>query len=47
MLSNSSTGLIRELYAGYRQVEVQANRVISSKPNARGAIPELLVMNYR
>jgi DNA adenine methylase len=47
MLSNSSTGLIRELYGGYRQVEVQANRVISSKTNARGAIPELLVMNYQ
>ena len=47
MLSNSSTHLIRELYGGYRQVVVQANRVISSKANARGAIPELLVMNYR
>ena len=46
MLSNSSTGLIRELYAGYRQVEVQAARVISSKADTRGAIPELLVMNY-
>ena len=46
MLSNSSTGLIRELYAGYRQVEVQAARVISSKADSRGAIPELLVMNY-
>ena len=47
MLSNSSTGLIRELYDGYRQVEVQATRVISSKADARGAIPELLVMNYQ
>jgi DNA adenine methylase len=46
MLSNSSTALIHELYAGYRQVEVQATRVISSKTDARGAIPELLVMNY-
>ena len=46
MLSNSSTGLIRELYGGYQQVEVHANRVISSKTDARGAIPELLVMNY-
>jgi len=47
MLSNSSTGLIRQLYGAYRQVEVYANRVISSKTDARGAIPELLVMNYR
>ena len=47
MLSNSSTGLIRELYSDYHQVEVQAARVISSKTDARGAIPELLVMNYR
>jgi DNA adenine methylase len=46
MLSNSSTGLIRELYDGYRQVEVQAARVISSKADTRSAIPELLVMNY-
>ena len=46
MLSNSSAGLIRELYAGYRQVEVQATRVISSKGETRGAISELLVMNY-
>ena len=46
MLSNSSAGLIRELYAGYRQVEVQAARVISSKAETRGAISELLVMNY-
>jgi hypothetical protein len=28
------------------QVEVHASRVISSKADARGAIPELLVMNY-
>ena len=46
MLSNSSTDLIRDLYDGYEQVEVHATRVISSKSDARGAIPELLVMNY-
>jgi DNA adenine methylase len=46
MLSNSSTDLIREIYGGYVRVEVHASRVISSKADARGAIPELLVMNY-
>jgi DNA adenine methylase len=45
MLSNSATGPIREMYAGYEQVEVQAVRAISSKGDSRGAIPELLVMN--
>jgi DNA adenine methylase len=46
MLSNSSTDFIRKIYDGYEQVEVQAIRAISSKGDARGAIPELLVMNY-
>lgn len=46
MLSNSSTPFIREIYEGYEQVEVQAIRAISSKGDARGPIPELLVMNY-
>ncbi len=47
MLSNSYTDLIRELYDGYEQVQVQAIRAISSKSSDRGAIPELLVMNWR
>jgi DNA adenine methylase len=47
MLSNSSTPLIRELYQGYAQVEVQAIRAISSRGDGRGAIPELLVLNRR
>jgi DNA adenine methylase len=46
MLSNSCTPLIRELYQGYAQVEVQAIRAISSKGDGRGAIPELLVLNW-
>lgn len=46
MLSNSSTQFIRDLYVGYEQIEVRANRAISSKGTARGPIPELLVMNY-
>lgn len=48
MLSNSCTRLVRELYAGYEQVEVQATRAIAALGDRRGAIPELLVMNrYR
>jgi DNA adenine methylase len=45
MLSNSSTALIRELYADYELVEVQASRAISAKGDGRGAIVELLVLN--
>ncbi len=45
MLSNSCTGLIQELYAGYEQVRVQATRAIAARGDRRGAIPELLVMN--
>ena len=45
MLSNSSTPLIRELYRGYEQIEVQATRAISSRGDGRGAISELLVLN--
>ncbi len=45
MLSNSYTGLVRELYSGYEQIQVQASRAISSKGDGRGPIPELLVMN--
>jgi DNA adenine methylase len=45
MLSNSCTDLVRELYAGYEQVQVQAVRAINCRGDRRGAIPELLVMN--
>jgi DNA adenine methylase len=45
MLSNSSTALVRDLYDGYEQIQVEASRVISSKADGRGAIPELLVVN--
>jgi DNA adenine methylase len=45
MLSNSYTDLIRQLYDGYEQIQVQAIRAISSRGSKRGAIPELLVMN--
>jgi DNA adenine methylase len=46
MLSNSYSELIQDLYRGYDLVVVKATRAISSKGDARGAIPELLVMNH-
>ena len=47
LLSNSATDLVRDLYSGYEQIEVQASRAISSKVDGRGAIVELLVTNHR
>src|SRR2546427_9449766 len=46
MLSNSATHLIRSLYSGYRTKSIKAKRVINSKVSGRGAIEELLIMNY-
>jgi DNA adenine methylase len=45
LLSNSNTGLIREMYREYVQVEIMAPRAINRNADQRGAIPELLVMN--
>jgi DNA adenine methylase len=46
MLSNSDTPLIRELYRDFHIHEIQANRAINSKPEKRGKITELLIINY-
>lgn len=46
MLSNSSTAWLRELYQEYYQVTLRAKRAINCKGTGRGAIDELLVMNY-
>jgi DNA adenine methylase len=48
MLSNSDTELIRDLYAGFKLVQVFSSRPISAKANGRGSVPELLILNdYR
>ena len=46
MLSNSATDSMKALYGGYRVQRVKANRAINSKAAGRGAIDELLIMNY-
>jgi len=46
MLSNSWSPLILDLYRGFRLVEVKAARAINSKPERRGKISELVVLNF-
>ena len=46
MLSNHNTPFIREIFAWYRFEIVKAKRNINSKGNARGAVEEIVVMNY-
>lgn len=46
MLSNSPTPLVRSLYEGFHAETLRAKRAINSKAAGRGAIDELLVMNY-
>jgi DNA adenine methylase len=47
MLSNSSAPFIQEIYSGYRQVPVYANRMINSKSDKRGKISEVVILNYQ
>jgi DNA adenine methylase len=46
MLSNSWAPFILDLYQGFKLIEVKAARVINSKPDRRGKISELVVLNY-
>ena len=46
MLSNSCTAFILELYREFRLEIVQASRPINSNAGGRGAIKEVVVLNY-
>lgn len=46
-VSNSDCARIRELYAGFKLIEIEAGRAINSKGDRRGQIKELLILNYR
>ena len=46
MLSNSATPLIRRLYQGFDLRTVDARRSINSRADRRGAIKEIVVLNY-
>ncbi len=46
MLSNSDTGFIRDLYKNYKTEDILATRRINAVGSGRGAIREVLVMNY-
>ena len=46
MLSNSDHPLVYELYRGFRIERVEARRHINSQGDGRGAISEVVVLNY-
>lgn len=46
MLSNSDTPFIRELYEGYRIEQVWCRRAINRDAAKRGAVSEVVVLNY-
>jgi DNA adenine methylase len=46
LLSNSATDFVKELYAEYHIMEVQASRAINSVATKRGKVSEALVRNY-
>ncbi len=46
MLSNSSTEFIKEQYAAYNIMTVQAKRSINAVANRRGDVDEVVVRNY-
>ncbi len=46
MLSNSDTRFIRDLYKNYKKEDILATRRINAVGSGRGAIREVLIMNY-
>ena len=47
MLSNSDTHFVRQLYKGFKKVEVNARRNINSRADRRGPIKERLIVNEK
>jgi DNA adenine methylase len=46
MLSNSATDFIKEQYAAYHIIIVQAKRIINSDATKRGKVDEVVIRNY-
>jgi len=46
MQSNSDNEFIRQLYAEYNIVEIEARRNINSNASKRGSVKELIILNY-
>lgn len=46
MLSNHDTTFIRGLYKGFKIINVSGKRMINSVGTKRGAVPEVLIINY-
>ena len=46
LLSNSMTDLVRHLYADFTIEQVFAPRLVNSRPDRRGKIPEALIRNF-
>ncbi|MFA7057899.1 MAG: DNA adenine methylase [Candidatus Cloacimonadales bacterium] len=46
LLSNSATEFIKDIYKGYKIIDVKARRSINSDGSSRGEINEVLVRNY-
>ena len=46
MQSNSSASLIRDLYANYHIIEIEARRSLSARVEGRHNVTELLITNY-
>jgi len=45
--SNSNNEFIRQLYAEYNIVEIEARRNINSNASKRGSVKELVILNYQ
>ncbi|MBD2103544.1 DNA adenine methylase [Leptolyngbya sp. FACHB-261] len=46
MLSNSDCPFIRDLYADFRVISIEASRAINSRPDRRGKVSEVLVLSW-